>query len=108
VWRKRSIHIAVLLFVTTLPTNLVLSSVPINTIFYFESLGSSLDTEPIFIRLLQSARAQESDEEEQERKRVTRKQKKIMMKERATWIKQMNQTKKVIQVKKQIFLNWYI
>jgi predicted Zn-dependent protease len=63
VWRKRSIHIAVLLFVTTLPTNLVLSSVPINTIFYFESLGSSLDTEPIFIRLLQSARAQESDEE---------------------------------------------
>jgi predicted Zn-dependent protease len=62
--RQRSIHIAAFLFVTTLLTNLVLSSVPINTIFYFESLGSSLDTETIFIRLLQSARAQESDEEE--------------------------------------------
>jgi predicted Zn-dependent protease len=63
VWGQRSVHIAVLLFVTTLLTNLVLSSVPINTIFYFESLGSSLDTEPIFIHPLQSARAQESDEE---------------------------------------------
>jgi predicted Zn-dependent protease len=41
-------------------TNLVLSSVPINTIFYFDLLGSSLDTESIFIRLVQSARAQES------------------------------------------------
>jgi predicted Zn-dependent protease len=46
-------------------TNLVLSEpAPINTVFHFESLGSSLDTEAIFIRLLQSARAQESDEEE--------------------------------------------
>jgi predicted Zn-dependent protease len=46
-------------------TNLVLSEpVPINTVFYFESLGSSLDTEAIFIHLLNSARAQESDEEE--------------------------------------------
>jgi predicted Zn-dependent protease len=41
-------------------TNLVLSSEPINTVFYFDSLGSSLDTESIFIRLVQSARAQES------------------------------------------------
>jgi predicted Zn-dependent protease len=45
-------------------TSLVLSSVPINILFYFESLGSSLDTEAIFIHLLQLAGAQESDEEE--------------------------------------------
>jgi predicted Zn-dependent protease len=46
-------------------TNLVLSEpLPTNNVFYFESLGSSLDTEAIFIHLLQSARAQESDEEE--------------------------------------------
>jgi predicted Zn-dependent protease len=45
-------------------TNLVLSSVPINILSYFESLGSSLDTKAIFIRPLQSARAQEIDEEE--------------------------------------------
>jgi hypothetical protein len=64
VWRQRSVHITVLVFVTTLLINLVLSSVPINTIFYFESLGSSLDTDPILIHPLQSARAQESDEEE--------------------------------------------
>jgi predicted Zn-dependent protease len=65
VWRQRSIHIAAFLFVTTLFTNLVLSEpVPINTVFYYESLESSLDTEAIFIHLLKSARAQESDEEE--------------------------------------------
>jgi predicted Zn-dependent protease len=46
-------------------TNLVLSEpLLINTVFYFESLGSILDSEAIFIQLLQSARAQESDEEE--------------------------------------------
>jgi predicted Zn-dependent protease len=46
-------------------TNLVLSEPSsINNVFYFESLGSSLDTEAIFIHLLAAARAQESDEEE--------------------------------------------
>jgi predicted Zn-dependent protease len=44
---------------------LVLSEpVSINTVFYFESLGSNLDTEAFFINSLESARAQESDEEE--------------------------------------------
>jgi hypothetical protein len=61
VWRQRSIHVAAFFFVTILPTNLVLSEpIPTN----IESLGSSLDTEASFIHLLQTARAQESDEEE--------------------------------------------
>jgi predicted Zn-dependent protease len=65
VWRQRSIHIAAFIFAITLLINLVLSEpLSINNVFYFESLGSSLDTEAIFIHLLQSARAQESDEEE--------------------------------------------
>jgi predicted Zn-dependent protease len=47
-------------------TNFVLYElVPINFVFYFKWLGSNLDTEAIFIHLLQSARAQGSGEEEE-------------------------------------------
>jgi predicted Zn-dependent protease len=61
VWRQRSIHVAAFFFVTILPINLVLTEpIPTN----IESLGSSSDTEASFIHLLQTGRAQESDEEE--------------------------------------------
>jgi predicted Zn-dependent protease len=66
VWRQRSIHITVFFFVIILLTNLVLSEFePVNFVFHLEWLGSNLGTEAILIHPLQSAIAQETDDEEE-------------------------------------------
>ena len=63
--KQWAIPIAVFFFVIMLLTDLVLPLIlPINTVLSFESSGSDLIPDTIFIHLLQSARAQESDEEE--------------------------------------------